>query len=210
MPTLLHIDASPLGDASISRHLTNDFVAQWKATHPGGTVINRDLTTTGLAPIDAAWIGAMSTPKDARTDEQRNLLALSDTLIDELRTADEYIVGAPMHNFTVAATLRLWIDLVVRVGETFGYGETGRVGLLTGKKANFVVSSGGQYGPGTANESFNFVEPYLRTLFGFIGVVDTQFHLAGGAAELYTGKVDRETFLNTHVETMHATLKAAV
>jgi len=209
MSTLLHLDASPLGSASITRHLTAEFVAHWKEANPRGEVIARDLTTSGLTAIDGDWIVAMSTPTADRTADQRDRLALSDTLITELRMADEYVIGAPMHNFTIAANLKLWIDQVVRVGETFAYTEAGRVGTLTDKKATFMVASGGVYGPGTAAESFNFVEPYLRTIFGFIGVTETTFHVAGGAAQLRTGAIDRETFLRPHVEAVHATFQTA-
>jgi len=209
MPTLLQIDASPVGSASISRHLTAEFTKHWKEANPKGEVITRDLTTSGLTAIDGDWIVAMSTPPADRTIDQQGRLALSDKLIAELRMADEYVIGAPMHNFTIAANLRLWIDQVVRVGETFAYNENGRVGTLTGKKATFMVASGGVYGPGTAAESFNFVEPYLRTVFGFIGVTDTNFHVAGGAAQLRTGAVDRETFLRPHVEAVHAAFQPA-
>src|SRR5271163_3292017 len=100
MPTLLHIDSSPLSaEASISRHLTSEFVESWKQANPDGKVITRDLNTTALAALDAAWIGASYTPEDARTPEQRALLTLSDTLINELLDADEYVIAAPLNNF---------------------------------------------------------------------------------------------------------------
>jgi FMN-dependent NADH-azoreductase len=204
MPTLLHIDSSPLGEASLSRHLSAEFVRNWTQAHPDGNVITRDLTTSGLTAITAEWIGASFTPPASRTEAQHTVLAISEALIAELRSADEYVFGLPMHNFTVPATLRLWIDQVVRAGETFSYTATGPVGLLTDKKATFVIASGGVYGPGTAMASLNFVEPYLRTLFGFIGIQDTHFLTAGGAADIMSGKIDREVFLQTHVEAIRA------
>lgn len=114
MPTLLHVDSSPLGDASISRHLSSEFVTHWQKAHPDGRVITRDLTTSGLMMIDANWVAASFTPPPARTPEQQSALALSDKLIGELEAADEYVCGVPMHNFTVAAGFRLWIDQIVR------------------------------------------------------------------------------------------------
>src|SRR3984885_7357349 len=97
MPTLLHIDSSLLGQASISRPLSNEFVQNWKRANPDGKIVTRDLTTTPIGPVTAAWVGAAYTPEDTRTPEQRELLALSDTLIAELQSADEYVLGAPMH-----------------------------------------------------------------------------------------------------------------
>ena len=206
MTTLLHIDASPLAGASISRRLSHEFEESWKKANPEGVVVRRDLTTSGLTPIDAGWIGAAYTPATSRTEEQRDQLALSEELIAELRQADEIVVGVPMHNLTIPASLRLWIDLVVRAGETFSYGENGPVGLLIDKKATFVVAAGGSYGPGSGMESFNFVEPYLRTIFAFIGITDTRFHVADGVALLPSKNIDRDTFLHTHTELIHASL----
>jgi len=209
MPTLLHIDSSPLIEAgSISRTLSAEFVQNWKQANGDGRVITRDLTTTELPPINAAWIGAVFTPKEARTPEQRQGLALSDALIAELRAADEYVIGVPMHNFAAPSVIKLWIDQIVRAGETFAYIDGAPQGLLKNKKATFLIASGGVYGAGTAMASFNFVEPYLRTVFGFIGVTDATFVSAGGAAALMYGQIDRDTFLQPHLESVRAQFSA--
>lgn len=209
MPILFHLDSSPLGEASISRSLSQHFVQTWKQLHPHGTIITRDLTQTSISPVTAGWVGAAYTPEDARTAEQKEILALSDKLIAELQFADEYVFGVPMHNFGVPSTLKLWIDQIARVGKTFAYINGKPEGLIKGKKATFVIASGGLYDTGTAMASFNFVEPYLRTVFGFLGVVDTTFINAGGAAALNYGKIDRQTFLQTHLETIHQHLQTA-
>jgi FMN-dependent NADH-azoreductase len=102
----------------------------------------------------------------------------------------------------VPAVLKLWIDQIVRAGRTFAYVDGVPTGLLTNKKATFLIASGGVYGEGTAMASFNFVEPYLRTIFGFVGVTEVSFLAAGGAAAVTYGKVDRESFLRPHLETI--------
>jgi FMN-dependent NADH-azoreductase len=209
MATLLHIDSSPLGDGSISRHLTKEFVQNWKDANPNGKIINRDLNNTALKPVNAEWVGAAYTPEEARTPAQRELLAVSDQLVVELQEADEYVFGVPMHNFGIPSVLKLWIDLVARAGKTFSYANGTPEGLLKGKKATFLVASGGSYDAGTAMASFNFVEPYLRTVFGFLGVAEIRFIAAGGAAALNYGKVDRETFLKPHVESIRAQFQVA-
>ncbi len=209
MPTLLHIDSSPLGDASISRHLSEEFVQNWQRQHPDGKVITRDLSAEPPPVITAQWVGASFTPEEARTPEQRAVLALSDTLVAELHEADEYVVGVPMHNFTIAASLRLWIDQVARPGKTFGFVDGRPTGILKHKKATFLVASGGVYGPGTAMASYNFVEPYLRTFFGFLGVTDVQDYVAGGASKVNHGEVDRETFLHPHLAAVAKLFPAA-
>ncbi len=202
MPTLLHIDSSPTGPASISRHLTHEFVQNWKLANPAGQVLARDLTTAVLAPVNAAWIGAAYTPEDARTPAQREILAFSDTLIAELLSADEYVFGVPMHNFSIPSVLKLWIDQIFRAGKTFSYADGVPAGLVKNKRATFIIASAGVYDAGTAMASFNFVEPYLRTAFGFLGVTDTRFLTAGGAAALNYGQIDRQTFLEPHVESI--------
>jgi FMN-dependent NADH-azoreductase len=206
--TLLHIDSSPLGEASISRHLTAEFVKNWKLANPGGTVTTRDVAATSIPPLTAAWIDAAYTPEEARTREQRDLLGLSDTLIAELFAADEYVLGVPMHNFSIPSTLRLWLDQVARVNKTFSYATGTPVGLLTGKKATVLIASGGSYGAGTALASFNHAEPYLRTVFSFLGIQDTTFLSIGGAAVLNRGG-DRQAFLQPHVDSIRAQFQAA-
>jgi len=200
--TLLHIDSSPLGDASISRHLSHEFVQRWKEANPGGKVVTRDLNATPIPTISAGWVAASFTPEEARTPAQRDVLAISDRLLAELESADEYVFGVPMHNFGVPSVLKLWIDQIVRAGKAFAYLDGVPTGLLKNKRATFLIASGGVYGAGTAMASFNFVEPYLRTIFGFVGVTDVSFLAAGGAAAVAYGKVDRESFLRPHIDTI--------
>jgi FMN-dependent NADH-azoreductase len=203
MATLLHLDSSPLYDRSVSRQLSAAFVDQWKSLHPGAVVIDRDLNATSLPPISAEWVGAAYTPEAARTPQQKSLLALSDTLLAELDRAGEYVIGVPMHNFGVPSVLKLWIDQISRVGKTFSYESGTPKGLLVGKKATFIIATGGIYDPQTRMASFNFVEPYLRSVFGFLGVTDATFLTAGGTAALNYGQ-DRDAFLAPHLETVRS------
>lgn len=199
MPTLLHLDSSPL-ESSISRELTREFVKTWKAAHPDGAVIDRDLAANPAAPINAAWVGSAFTPEATRTPEQAAALATSEQLIAELEVADEYVIGVAMHNFSVPSVLKLWIDQVARLGRTFSYGETGPQGLLKGKKATIIVASGGFYEVGTPAGAMNFVEPYLKAVLGFLGITDVKFVTASGASQLMRGTVDRATFLQPVLE----------
>lgn len=200
MPTLLRVDSSPMFQSSVSRQLTEEFVQRWKARHPDGTAVSRDLNKTQLAPVTAQWIAAAYTPEEKRSLEQKQILALSDTLIAELEAADEYVIGVPMHNFSIPSTAKLWIDLIARAGRTFSYSEGRPKGLLTGKKATFLVASGGKYDAGTALASFNFIEPYLRAVFAFLGVTQTTFINAGGTAALRSPSADRAAILQPYVE----------
>ena len=203
MLTLLHLDSSPLYGSSISRSLTGSFVSQWKSSHPDETVMYRDLNATSIPPINAEWIGAVYTPEAVRTPEQKELLRLSDSLLAELEQADEYVLGVPMHNFGVPSALKLWIDQITRVERTFSYADGTPKGLIINKKATFIIATGGIYDAGTQMASFNFVEPYLRALFGFLGLIDVTFLTAGGTMALNHGQ-DRDTFLAPYVQAVQA------
>ena len=207
MFTLLHIDSSPLYGRSVSRQLTAAFVDQWKSSHLGGTVIGRDLNATSILPISAEWVSAAYMPEGSRTQQQKELLALSETLLAELEQADEYVFGVPMHNFGVPSVLKLWIDQISRVGRTFSYADGTPKGLLTGKKATFIIATGGIYDAQTRMSSFNFVEPYLRSVFGFLGVTDATFLTAGGTAALNQG-LDRDAFLAPHLQVVQSHAQA--
>ena len=199
MSTLLHIDSSPLYNTSISRELSAAFVKQWKVSQPDGRVLERDLNATVIEPITADWVGSIYTPEDARTAQQKELLSLSNTLLAELEQADEYVIGVPMHNFGVPSALKLWIDQIARVGKTFVYADGKPKGLLVGKKVTFIIATGGIYDAQTQMASFNFVEPYLRSIFGFLGVTDATFLTAGGTMALNYGQ-DRVAFLAPHIQ----------
>jgi FMN-dependent NADH-azoreductase len=204
MATLLRIDSSPLGsDTSFSRQLTTEFVQQWQRTYLDGKLITRDLATTQLQPVSAEWIGAAHTPDASLSPSQQEVLAVSNQLIAELESADEYVIGVAMHNFSIPAVLKLWIDQVARAGKTFSYKDGTPAGLLRNKKATFFIASGGVYDQGTPMAVMNFVEPYLRTLFGFIGVTDVSFITAGGTGKLQYG-VDRQTILQPALASIHA------
>ena len=203
MPTLLQIDTSPLA-SSVSRELTREFVANWQAAHPTGKVITRDLAANPPKPVDQPYIYAVYSPQDTLQPEQQTLLAYSDECLAEMETADDWVIGVAMHNFSIPAVLKLWIDQVVRRGKTFTYGANGPQGLLSGKKATILLATGGVYDQGTPYEPYNFVEPYLRTVLGFIGVKDVTFVTAGGTAQLMSGTVDRGQFLAPHLEAVRS------
>lgn len=199
MATLLHIDSSPL-PTSVSWELTRAFSKAWVAAHPDGRVIHRDLAAKPPQPIDATWVQGAYTPENERQTTQTAALAQSDQLIHELEQADEYVIGVAMHNFSIPSVLKLWIDQVVRYGRTFAYGQNGPQGLVKEKKVSIVVASGGVYEPGTAANALDFIEPYLRTIFGFIGITDLTFVKVGGTARLNSGAIAREALLEAALQ----------
>lgn len=175
---LLRIDSSARR-SSVSRQLTGRFVETWQHEHPDGTVIERDLAATILPHITDEWVQAIhsdpATLTPERKVEQKQVLAISDTLVDELVTADTIVIGAPMYNFAIAAPLKAWIDQVVRVGKTVLFAASGPQGTLKGKKVYVITSRGGAYRPSTPTQRFDYQEPYLRHILAFIGLTDVTF-----------------------------------
>ncbi len=163
--TVLHIDVSPRGAQSVTRRLSQRVVDRLNPE----AVLRRDLSQS-LPFLDATWIAANFTPAGDRSDEQRATLGLSDALVDELRRADTIVIGVPVWNFGIPAMLKAWIDLIARAGVTFRYSENGPEGLLTGKRAILVVSSGGT---GVGSE-IDFATTYLRHALGFVGIREVE------------------------------------
>jgi FMN-dependent NADH-azoreductase len=167
MNTLLIVNSSPRS-GSVSRRLTGHVAGQWKQRNPDGRIIERDLTAETPAFVSENWIQASYTPEEKRTAEQKQALAQSDALIGELMAADIVVIGAPMHNFSISAPLKAWIDQIVRAGKTFSYGENGPQGLIpANKKVVVAVSRGGTYGEGSP---VDFQVPYLRHMLSFVGL----------------------------------------
>ena len=144
----------PLGDAKIG---------------PGEWVRMNDLLTAFVGPWGMSF-AANLTPDDERTPSQRERLAESDALIAELEAADVIVIGTPMYNFGIPATLKAWVDQVARARITFRYTENGPVGLLEGKKAYVVLATGGV----PVDAPVDFATPYLRHALGFIGIKDVE------------------------------------
>ncbi len=139
---ILKINSSGRSDGSVSRKLVQRAVNRLTSGHPDAAIIERDVSS-GLPVVDETWIGANFTPGEARTSEQERKLEFSNELIEELRTADVIVIGVPIYNFGVPASLKQWVDLIARAGETFSYSESGPKGLLEGKRAIVAVTSGG-------------------------------------------------------------------
>ncbi len=156
---LLHIDASITGENSVSRRISQAVVDRLKAGRPDLSVTYRDLTTTPLPHLAG--------PPAAEAD------------LDAFLAADIVVIGAPMYNFTVPTQLKAWIDRILVAGKTFRYGEQGAEGLAGGKRVIIAISRGGLYGPGSPAAAMEHVETYLRTVFGFIGIVP-EFIVAEG------------------------------
>ncbi len=175
MPALLHVDSSPRA-ASVSSFLSAVFVEKWKQQNPTGTVFHHNTSRERFPYLDEASITAIFTRSAKRTVAQKQALAFSDQLVDELLAADVVVLGAPMWNLSIPASLKAWIDLIVREGRTFAFTKQGVAPLVPPGKRVYVFSArGGAYPAGTPFQYFDQQEPYLRKILGVIGLTRIDF-----------------------------------
>jgi FMN-dependent NADH-azoreductase len=172
---ILHIDSSPRGERSHSRELSKEFVSSWRAAHPEDAIAYRDLGRYPVPHVDEAWIAAAFSPPETHTPELTEAIKISDELVDEFLAADRYVFGVPMYNFNIPSTFKAYIDQIVRANRTFAVDAQGFKGLVEGKKAVIITVRGGDFSPTSPAAAYNFQEPYLRAIFGFIGITDIQF-----------------------------------
>ena len=167
---ILRVDSSAKTENSESRRLTDRIIDGLKTNGKSLDVTVRDLNES-LPQVNTAWIEANNTASDDQTDEHKKTLALSNTLVGEIEAADTLIIGVALYNFSITASLKLWIDLVCRARKTFAYVDGSPKGLMTGKKAIICFASGGT--PFESN--IDFASGYLRHILGFIGITDVTF-----------------------------------
>ncbi|MBA3730042.1 MAG: NAD(P)H-dependent oxidoreductase [Sphingomonas sp.] len=146
--TILKIDSSITGDASVSRQLSSATLEQLRSQNAAARVIERDLVATPLSHLTLGGSG------DA-------------DVLEEFLAAETVVIGAPMYNFTVPSQLKAWIDRILIAGTTFRYGANGPEGLAGGKRVIIALSRGGFYEDGNA---FEHAKSYLQAAFGFIGI----------------------------------------
>lgn len=194
-PKLLVVETSPRSDASISRQLTRRFIADWRAVHPQGEVVVRDLATTDLPYVNAEWLKAYFTAAEHQSPAMKETLRLSDDLVAELLAADHLVIATPVYNYNVPAVLKAWIDHIVRKGQTLGFnGE----GLVTGKTATVLIASGGIYGEGSPIRDRDIATHYLRLILSVIGITDVAFVAGGGAKAVDMGAETMDAFVAKH------------
>ncbi len=162
---ILRVDASASVSSSNSKKLGDELIARLQSRYAATTVQQRDLNRD-IYFIDESWVGANFTPADQRSDEQKQRLAFSDQLIDEVMQADHIVLTTPMYNFGIPATLKAWIDLICRAGVTFHYTSDGPVGLVRDKQVDVIITTGGV----PLGSAVDFVSDYLKQVFRFIGI----------------------------------------
>lgn len=197
---LLHLDSSARGAASFSRQLGRELILAWSRREPGAVVTYRDLNAEPLPFVSDTWVSAAYSPVEMHDHTLTFALSRSEALIRELEAADVLVIGAPMYNFGIPASLKAWIDQVVRLGRTFVYDGPKPVGVVHGKRAMVLAPSGGavRY----EDVGLDFRKSYLRAILSFIGITDIDFIMLNGTmvgdVDLAPARADMEELLDRY------------
>jgi FMN-dependent NADH-azoreductase len=179
MKTVLQLNTSINNGNGQSSQLARQFITAIQERDPGVRLVVRDLAASEPVPhLDGERFGAFLAKPEERSEEQRAVVAYSDTLISELQQAEVIVLGLPMYNFGVPSQLKAYFDHIARAGVTFKYTDKGPVGLLTGKRAYVFAARGGVY----AGTPLDTQTAYVRDFLRFIGIADVTFVYAEGLA----------------------------
>ncbi|CAI8857129.1 FMN-dependent NADH-azoreductase [Pseudomonas sp. IT-P176] len=175
MNNLLLLNASPQGQVSHANQLALELVASLRNRYPQLELVERDLGAQPLPPLDMDYARALTTatPFDSPTFD------VSEALISELERSDMLLIATPMHNFTLPAALKLWIDYVLRIHRTFSSGPEGKTGLLRDRPVYVIVGSGG-FHQGERARQADFLTSYLRHVLNTLGLFDLHFSYLQG------------------------------
>ncbi|EHU1704463.1 NAD(P)H-dependent oxidoreductase [Acinetobacter baumannii] len=175
MAKILVLKSSIMGEGSQTNHLIDVMLEHRKDQGLQDDITIRNLAEMNLPVLDLEIFQALRGVENVNQDIQR-IVALSDELIAELKSADLLIIGAPMYNLNVPTQLKNWFDLVARARQTFRYTETYPQGLVEGVKAVVVSSRGGIH----VGQETEAVTPYLKAVLGLMGIHDVDFIYAEG------------------------------
>jgi len=164
-----HIDSSARNEDSHSRRITQQFIE----TLASKKEIDTDVLNVGagLPFLTDAMVQSYFTADEQRTEQQKSVLNASNNIVKAAKEADLWVMGVPVYNFSMPASFKAFIDLLLRAKETFTYTENGPIGLLENKKVFIVVASGGT----EIGSEYDFLTPWLTHCLNFIGVTNIQF-----------------------------------
>ncbi|MBB3066816.1 FMN-dependent NADH-azoreductase [Limibacillus halophilus] len=219
MKTLLHIDASARKTDnpvpaynSISKSIAATFIETWRTFNNEDKIIYRDVGDNPPDFISQDWIAAVFTPDNAKTDNQKALLSLSDTLISEVEQADIIVMSSSMYNYGMPATLKAWFDQVIRIHKTFSFdlarGDFPLEPIMSGKILVLITSSGEfGFGIGGIREKMNHLGPHIQTLSHYLGV--ETFHEINAEYQEFNDDRHRDSVTNAHKAAEGLALKLA-
>ena len=176
---ILHIDSGISGAASVSRQLSAAIVRALAVSVPNAEVLHRDLDADPIPHLASGAVAAVRSPVGEPGDADA---AGDRAILRQFLDADVVVLGAPMYNFGIPSQLKAWFDRILVPGKTFRYTASGVEGLAGGKTVLIASARGGAYLAGSPMAAFDFQEPHLRALFGFIGIGEITVIRAEGLA----------------------------
>jgi FMN-dependent NADH-azoreductase len=173
MTRILYISCSPKGAGSVCQIFAQEVLDRLVGHDPGATIEHRDLAADPPPFVDAGFCAAIMDPASTGA-----AFPTSEPLIEQLERSDVVVIATPMHNYTVPAALKAWIDQIVRIHRSFASTPAGKIGKLADRPVYVVIASGGWFsGPspiGTPAQP-DFLTPYLRAILNTIGLRDIHF-----------------------------------
>jgi len=186
---LLSIDSSTRIQDSHSRKVAEEFQKQWQAKNPTGKIVKRDLALQPVPHLPDLTIQGFYTPEEAKTPEIKHALQLSDELIAELKASDTVVISLPMYNFGIPSSLKAYVDHISRINQTFEISDQGEFKPLISNvnKMVFITATGANFS-NPQMQAMDFMTPYLKTIFGFLGIKNMEVLAIEGTT------MDPETF----------------
>jgi FMN-dependent NADH-azoreductase len=188
-----------MGENSVSRAVSQEFLAAWSEKNPSGSVISRDFNANPIPHLDAEAIFAGYTPEDSRSESMATKWQYRLDLINEITSVDEILISTPMWNWTVPSVLKAYFDQIIIPGVLDGSGADG----LKGKKVTFVVAQGGSYREGAPRHGWDYQSGYLKLVANALGATDVEVIMA----ELTLAPVVEA--MNSLIPQMEASIAAA-
>lgn len=176
MTKLFYLQASPRADRSKSTQVAEAFIATYRQTHPDDEILTVNLFETDLPKFDGFTIQAKYSLMHGKeySPEEKHAWELVETLINDFKDADKYLVSVPMWNFSIPYRLKQYIDSLVQPGYTFKPVGDGYEGLVKGKPMAVIYARGGAYSEGSGKEYLDYQKKYVELIFGFIGFKNIQ------------------------------------
>ena len=175
MKKLLHIISTPRADESRTLQVSKVFLKTFTEKHADWVVEELDLSKEELPSLTLRRIDGKYILAGGKDFDEGMKKAWQEIVayIEQFLSADAYLISTPMWNFSIPYTLKHYLDVILQPKYLYRYTPTGAEGLVKNKKMVFITSRGGDYS--AALRSADFQEPYLRFVFGFVGIKDITF-----------------------------------
>lgn len=168
----------PSGERSNTKKLADAFLAAVKGKAEVEQLdLLQDLPDVFTSEILGAY-AARNYMGQALTPKQTKAIAKMDRMTAQFKAADLVVLAFPMHNFGLPAPVKAWFDSIMLKGETWNMNDQGFYGLMKGKKALILNSSGGVYEGAWA--AWEHAVSLAKIEFQFMGFTTTEAICAGG------------------------------